>query len=215
MKLEKREKSLAAQHALGRIIRSLEALLVALGMLTFMACGRSHNTSWGEASRSGELGPGAFAIDTVTATATVKLVDYRTRTLTLQFPNGSTETYKASNAVANFDQIHDGDRVRAEVAEALAVSLRKAEAPPNAGDTMTVALAPRGAKPGMFVANTVETAARIEDIDAANRMVTLQDTAGGLKTVKVASNVNLADLKKGDDVVARYTQALALFVEKP
>lgn len=33
--------------------------------------------------------------------------------------------------------------------------------------------------------------------------------------LKVGPNVNLADLKKGDDVVVRYTQALAVLVEKP
>ena len=192
-------------------IRSLRLLPIVLAVVAVMACGKSNNQT-GSASRSEPL---AFAIDTVTATDTVKAVDYGTRALTLQSPNGTTETYHVGPDVVNFNQIHVGDKVRATVTEALAVSVRKTDAPPNAGDTVSVALAPKGTKPGMFVTKTEEVTSRITDVNRAARTITLAELAGGPKTVKLGPDVNVSDLKKGDDVVVRYTDALALYVEKP
>jgi len=146
----------------------------------------------------------------------VKAIDYTARTITLQSPNGATEIYRAGPNMVNFDQIHVGDKVRATVTEALAVSVRKAGTPPNVGDTVAVALAPKGSKPGMFVANPEEVTSKIKDVNPVTRTITLEGLAGTPKTVKLAPGaINLSDLKKGDDVVVRYTDALALYVEKP
>jgi hypothetical protein len=157
----------------------------------------------------------ALAIDSVTATNTVKSIDYKTRTVTLESPNGGTESYHAGPKMINFDQIHVGDKVRATVTEALAVSVRKAGTPPNVGDTVDVVLAPKGAKPGMFVANTEEATSKIMNVNRATRTITLAEVAGKPKTFNLGPDVDVSDLKKGDDVVVRYTDALALYVEKP
>jgi len=193
-------------------MRSLRLLPAVVAVVAVVACSKSHNET-GSASRSASE-PVALAIDTVTATDTVKAVNYKTRTVTLESPNGATETYHALPNMVNFDQIHIGDKVRATVTDALAVSVRKAGTPPNVGDTVAVALAPKGAKPGMFVANTQEATSKIVDVNRATRTITLAELAGGPKTVKLGPDVNVSDLKKGDDVVVRYTDALALYVEK-
>jgi hypothetical protein len=125
-----------------------------------------------------------------------------------------THTYKAGKDVVNFDRIRQGDKVRSTVSEALAISVRKAGVPSNARNTTTVSLAPKGAKPGIFAANTVEVKATIEAIDAAKRTITFREPTGEPRTIKLAPMVKLASLRKGDDVVVRYTQAVALFVEK-
>ena len=195
-------------------LESPEFVLVVLGLLTLFACGPSRDVTRGRASRSADVEPAAIAIDTATATATVKSIDYSTRTLTLESPSGVTHTYKAGNDVINFDRIRQGDKVRATVSEALAISVRKAGVPSNARNATTVSLAPKGAKPGIFVANTVEVNGTIESIDAAKRTITLRKPAGEPRTLKLAPTVKLANLRKGDDVVVRYTQAVALFVEK-
>jgi len=194
-------------------MRSLRLLPAVVAVVAVVACSKSHNET-GSASRSASE-PVALAIDTVTATDTVKAVDYKTRTVTLESPNGATETYYALPNMVNFDQIHIGDKVRATVTDALAVSVRKAGTPTNVGDTVAVALAPKGAKPGMFVANTQEATSKIVDVNRATRTITLAELAGGPKTVKLGPDVNVSDLKKGDDVVVRYTDALVLDVEKP
>ena len=194
-------------------VLSLSLLAGVLAIVVLIACGKSHDGT-GSAARSTN-GPVALAIDTVTATDTVKSIDHVARTVTLESPNGWPQKYKAGPEVINFDQIHVGDKVRATVAEALAVSVRKAGASPNVGDTFAVSLAPKGAKPGMFIANTVEATSKIEAIDPANRTITLEQLADRPKTIKLAPGVIVSDLKKGDGVVVRYTEALALYVEKP
>ena len=174
------------------------------------SCTRSRETARSQGDQ-----PAVVAIDTATSTAAVETIDYGTRTLTLKHPDGSITIYKAGKDVANFDQIHVGDTVNATVIEALAVSIRKAGEPPNVGEGVTVALAPKGSKPGMIVSDTDEITSKIESVDFANRTIVLDEVAGKPRTIKVAPRVNLADFKAGDDVVVRYTKALALFVEKP
>jgi hypothetical protein len=197
-----------------QLSQSPRFVLAVLGLLTLFACGKSRDVAGGHASRSADVEPAAIAIDTATATATVKSIDYSTRTLTLEIPGGATHTYKAGNNVIDFDRIRQGDRVRATVSEALAISVRKAGVPSNARNATTVSLAPKGAKPGILVANTVEVNGTIESIDAAKRTITLRKPAGESRKLKLAPMVKLANPRKGDDVVVRYTQAVALFVEK-
>jgi Cu/Ag efflux protein CusF len=157
----------------------------------------------------------AFAVDTYTATETVKAIDYETRTLTLESQDGATASYQASPDITRFDQIHVGDKVRATVTDALAVTVRRADAPPTVGEGVAVSLAPKGAKPGIFFERTAEATAKIVNVDPASRTITLTELAGGPKTIKLAPSANVSDLKKGDDVVVRYAHALALHVSKP
>jgi hypothetical protein len=166
------------------------------------------------ASRSANE-PVAYAIKTATATDTVKSIDYTNRLITLESPDGERETYHAGPSVINFDQIHVGNQVRATVAKALAVSVRKAGTPPNEGESTTVALAPKGEKPGILVTKTEEATSKIMDVNHTDRTITLAQLAGGPKTVQLAPDVDISGLKKGDGVVVRYTDAFAISVQKP
>ena len=158
---------------------------------------------------------GAAVIETFTATATVAAVDPVTRKVTLTAPDGRQTTYKASPDVVNFDQIRVGDKVNAVVTEEFAVFLRKKGLPPNDGEAALVALAPKGAKPGILLAEAREVTARITSIDPAARLVTLQFVEGGPKTIRVGPKVNLAGVMVGDDVTVRVSEALAVVVTKP
>jgi hypothetical protein len=193
--------------------RALPLAAAVLAAAALVSCGRSTNQS-GTASRAGTQ-PAAIAIDTVTNTDTVKAIDYGARKLTLETPEGTTETYQVTPEMTNFNQIRVGDKVRATVTEALAVGVRKKGMPPQAGEAVSVALAPRGAKPGMIVERTTEATAKITDINRMKRTVTLAEVRGGPRTLKLAPGVDAADLKKGDDIVVRYTDGLALRVETP
>ena len=191
--------------------RLTQSLPVVLG-LTLIACGTSRNPTTGQASRSEE--PAAVAVETSTATGTVKSIDYARRTITIENANGVSRTYVLGKNVVNFDQINKGDKIRSTVTEALAVSVRKAGDAANVGDAFTVSLAPKGEKPGIFVENTERVMAKIASIDTAKGTITFKQSFGVERTMKVAPTIELTDLKKGDVVVVRYTNALALFVEK-
>jgi len=99
--------------------------------------------------------------------------------------------------------------------DCFAVFVKKADAPPSADETETVALAPKGAKPGLIVADTQVVTAKIEAVNYRKRTVTLKGPEGQTRILKVGSNVkNFKEVKKGDEVVVRFTEALVILVEK-
>jgi Cu/Ag efflux protein CusF len=165
---------------------------------------------------AGAEGVARISLQKATATATVESIDPATRTITLKSADGGTRSIKLGKECVNFDQIKVGDQVHATLAQEIAVSVRKAGTQREAGVTGTaVALAPKGAKPGIIVVDTDEITAQIKSIDAANSAVTLAGSDGDTRTIKVGPDVKLSELKPGDDVTARVTQGVAIVVEKP
>jgi hypothetical protein len=158
---------------------------------------------------------GAIEVDAITATSKVTAVDPAKRTVTLVNEAGETNTYKLGKKVRNFDQIKVGDEVKATLLESVAVTVSKSSAPPEAGERGVVAVAPKGAKPGVVMAKTRSITAKIVSVDAQARTVTLEGPMGGKPAIKVGPKVNLDELQTGDDVTLRVTDALAIRVEKP
>jgi len=160
--------------------------------------------------------PAAAAIATETRTATVVAVDRDKRIVTLKNPEGKIAMVTLGKRAINFDQIKPGDQVRATMAEEVAVSIDKSGAPSTAEERRVVASAPKGARPGVIIADSKQVAAKIESIDPANRTITLAEPGGEKpRTVKVGRQVDLSQFKRGDDVSARVTEAMAIVVEKP
>lgn len=159
--------------------------------------------------------PAAMAVGEVKADFTVQSVDPATRMLTLKEADGSTFSCMAGKEVRNFDQIKVGDEVRAVMVDEIAVSVRKAGTQPSAGETDMVALAPKGAKPGMMMVKSDELTTKILGIDMGRRLLTLEGPQGKDKIIKAGPNVNLAELAKGDDVIVRWTRAMAVDVQAP
>ena len=158
---------------------------------------------------------GAIEVDAITATSKVTAVDPSKRTVTLTNDAGESNTYKLGKNVRNFDQIKVGDQVRATLLESVAVVVRKSNAPADAAEGRLVAVAPKGAKPGVIMAKAREITAKIVSVDTQARTVTVEGPMGGKPTIKVGPKVNLDELQQGDDVTLRVTDALAINVEKP
>jgi len=65
-------------------------------------------------------------------------------------------------------------------------------------------------------ANVVTMSAIVDDIDVATRKVTLRTADGKRTTLRVGPEVrNLAQVKKGDEVMVGYLEAVAIQVRKP
>jgi hypothetical protein len=158
---------------------------------------------------------GAIEVGAITATSKVTAVDAAKRTVTLNNEAGENNTYKLGKNVRNFDQIRVGDQVKATLLESVAVTVSKSSAAPDAGAQGVVAVAPKGAMPGVVMAKTRQITAKIVSVDAQARTVTVEGPMGGKPTIKVGPNVNLNELQPGDDVTLRVTDALAIRVEKP
>jgi hypothetical protein len=157
----------------------------------------------------------AIEVGAITATSKVTAVDPDKRTVTLTNDAGETNTYQLGKNVRNFDQIKVGDHVKATLLESVAVAVSKSSAAPDAGARGVVAVAPKGAMPGVIMAKTRQITAKIVSVDTAARTVTVEGPMGGKPTIKVGPKVNLDQLQTGDDVTLRVTDALAIRVEKP
>jgi hypothetical protein len=147
--------------------------------------------------------PGAIAIELVVSRATVDAIDYEKRTVTVKLPDGTAQTIEAGPEVKNFDQGKVGDLVNTTFVESIAVFIRMSDAP-------------KRAKPGDAVTNTVLLTAKVETIDHTHRTVTLKSPQGNMKTLKVGRDVtNFVLMKEGDHVVVRSTEPLAITGETP
>ena len=190
-------------------------LMVALGSATAAAPVHAQTAPGQSPAASVPDRPGVVYADRTRTTATVEAVDTDKRTVTLKGAGGRTVILKVPPEARNFDQIRVGDKVAAEYIDAVAIFVRKSDAPPAAGQTMKVTVAPKGEKPAGMVVDTIEVTARVEAIDPATRTVTLRGPDGGTKTIKVDERVQrLDEVKPGDEVVVRHTEALAIAVSR-
>jgi hypothetical protein len=154
-------------------------------------------------------------VQSVSGTATVDAIDKEKRMVTLKFADGKTQSLKLGPEVRNFDQIAVGDQVKATYAESVAIAVRKSDEKPTAATTQTVQVAPKGAKPGVIVTDTSEITAKVEAIDYTKRTVALKGPEGNVRTFSVDKSVQkFKNVKVGDEVVVRVTEALAIVVEK-
>ena len=159
--------------------------------------------------------PGGVVVDVTEVSGEVTAVDYQKKMVTLKGPEGNIITLHAKNA-RNLNKVKIGDMVNAKFIESLAVFVQKAGSPPSAEQAQAVSLAPKGEMPAGVVAQTTQITANVEAIDYKNRTVTLKGPEGGVRTIKVGNNVKrLDEVKVGDQVVLRITEALALDVTKP
>jgi hypothetical protein len=165
--------------------------------------------------------PGAVEPAAVTATqqytvqAVVEAIDAPARRLTLRAPGGRIITMDVPPQVRNFPQIAVGDRVRADYRDAVAVSIRRPGTGAQIRDEKVVSLAPPGQAPAASSVRTVELTATVTAIDASQRLLTMRGPRGNERTIHVDPSVErLGDLKVGDAVVVRLTEAVVLAVEK-
>jgi ribosomal 50S subunit-recycling heat shock protein len=159
--------------------------------------------------------PGAIVVDVVEWSGKVTAVDLTKRTVTLEGPSGRVATVNAKNA-RNLDQVKIGDTVKIRYAEETAIFVRKTDAAPQATEANAVELAPKGEKPGGVVTDTIEITANVEAIDYQTRAIALKGPLGNTRIFKVSDAVErFNEIKAGDQVVVRVTEAIALAVVTP
>jgi Cu/Ag efflux protein CusF len=163
------------------------------------------------------LPSGTVSAGTVSATATVKALDLKTRRVTLQRADGSLVKFRANDEVRNLAQVKVGDEVTVTYYEALAYEVRKPGegAPPGASVAAGVDRAKLGEKPGAAAAQVTTVTATIAAIDKPAMTVTLRSPDGELTTIKARDPEKLNRVSVGDLVDITYTEALGISVEAP
>lgn len=187
-------------------------------LLTFTSCSSTPSTAKFETTSAGAYQqgvPGGVVVETHTLTADVTGIDAASRKVTLLTSDGKKTTVKCGPEVINFDQIRTGDYLKVTVTEQLVAYLADAGAPPNDRGAAVVALAPRGAKPGGVIADTVQVTATITAIDLNTHKAQLTFPDGTTRKVAVRKDVDLTKRQVGERVVIRITEMLAISVEKP
>lgn len=159
--------------------------------------------------------PGGEASQLVVVTATVEKIDLETREVTLKGGDGKLETVKVGPEARNLGQVKVGDKVTMKYYQALAIAVTPPGNAPSVTEATEVQRAPLGEKPAGQVSKVVEATATVEALDLLKRTVTLKGPKGNVRTFKVGDQVRLDQVKVGDQVVTRYTEALAISVEKP
>ena len=155
--------------------------------------------------------PGRVITSTARREAIVESVNKETREIKVLDANGKIHKFVAGEMVANFDQIDPRDRIVTEYLESVAVFVVP-EGTPEMGDMGLVEVAPLGEKPGMAMADTYMIAARVDAVDTDTRIVTLRGKDGFQTAIRVADDIELANLKVGDEVRMRVTEAVAISV---
>ncbi len=160
--------------------------------------------------------PGVAEGELVVVTAKVKAIDKKKRVVTLKSSEGKEFKVKCGPEVRNFPQIRVGDDVTAEFLETVELFVTGADEKHEPSESTAVKRAPKGAKPGVAAVRSVEVAATVTAIDYPSRMVTLQGPEGKILKVKAGPEVKrFAEIKQGDSVVARYTEAMSIKVTSP
>ena len=150
----------------------------------------------------------------VTATAVVQAVDQKNRLLTLKGEDGKVFTIKVGDEVRNLAQVYAGDTVKATYHQALAVQLDTIKGTGVNQQIVTVSAgrAPAGQMPAGAVEEKVEMIGTILAVDKVKRTVLVQGAVHHV-TLQIPADMDVKDLKAGDQVRAVYTQELAVAVE--
>jgi hypothetical protein len=184
----------------------LAAAVVALALLPLSAAGQTRTAPMA----------GGMVVESMQMSAKVVAIDQARHTVTLQMPSGKSRVFRVGKNVKNLGQLKVGDTISATLVDALAMRVEKGGPKPGATETTTVMLSPKGAHERMIVADTIRLVGKVEKVDARNRTISIMGPAHQTRMFKVGPNVkNLSSLKPGDDVVVRYTEALAIGLRKP
>lgn len=192
--------------------KTLLASAIAFATLGFPALAQQPGTAGGTivASEPGRV----VAAREAQVSAQVVGLDKTTRTVTLKGPKGNVVDIVAGDEVRNFDQIKVGDFVVARYVQSLTLELRKTKAGIREGTEREAAVrAQPGERPAGAVGRQVTVIADVIGVNPKGKTITLRGPKGNVVTLDVHNPDQFKVVKKGDQVEAVYTEALAMSVE--
>jgi len=190
-------------------------LVLLIGSFGVLAANAIAQEAKPAAGKEAAAKPRIVIADVVEMKTKVDAVDQAKRLVTLTTPDGETVTVKAGPAVKNLDQVKAGDELVVKAYESIALFVRKGSEAPSASETMAVAVAAKGQEPSAVIVDSQEIKATVEAVHPALRKITLKGPDGKKRTFKVHEDYKaLGEIKKGDELVVRHTEALAISIEK-
>jgi hypothetical protein len=158
--------------------------------------------------------PGKVAMArAVKASALVTAIDAASRTLTLKGPEGRLFELVAGDEVRNFDQIKVGDSVVVTYMRGLTMEVKKGGGIRESTDKTDAARAKPGEKPAGAVGRQVTVVADVVAVDQKKKTITLKGPKGNVVELDVQNPDHFKVVKKGDQVLVDYVEAVAVSVE--
>jgi hypothetical protein len=161
------------------------------------------------------VAPGKAAVaQAVEVRAVVVGIDKAGRTVDLKGPKGRVVTLAVSEEAKNFDQVQLGDHVVVRYMRALSLELKKTgSAIMERSEKSDAVVAKPGERPGAAAGRQVQVMANVVAVNAKTKTVTLKGPKGNTLDLVLEDPKQVANIKKGDQVEAIYTEAIAISVE--
>lgn len=153
---------------------------------------------------------------TKTVTANVTAIDLKTRHVTLQLPDGTSQTFAVGQQARNLPQVKVGDQVIVQYKEAIEIDVTPADPTkplPQPTEAVVAERADAGKKPEGVVARTVLLTGTVEAYDPAKKIAVIKGSGGKTVEVEVKHPERWTNVKVGDTVTAKYSEALAIAVQ--
>ena len=146
-------------------------------------------------------------------TGTITDIDYATREMTLQNPEGKRETFVVDKKVQRFNEARVGDKVSMEYHLGYNAEVRKPtpeeeRTPLLVLDTST--RAGSGAAPAAHDTRRIRAVVTIEGLNRAAQTVTVKGPRGKYFVAKVADPSRLERVNIGDTILMTFTEATAI-----
>ncbi len=149
---------------------------------------------------------------TISVSAVVDAIDYKTREVTLDTMKGKV-TVVVSEDVKNLDKVKKGDTVTVAYHEGLLAEARPATEAEKAQPLQeTVKGSAGGDKPKGGIGYQVKAVTTLVAMDKAKQEMTFKGPRGKVETIHVEDPKNFDKVKVGDTVVFTYTEAVAVSV---
>ena len=145
---------------------------------------------------------------------TVVAINPETRWVVLQGPRGNLHTFQVNEDIPNLNKVMVGDTVTATYVESIAIYLRQSSEPTAAATANVTTVKPKG-RPAVTRVAVTEARVKVTAVDQAARTLTVTGPLGNVVTYNVDPAVKaFSKVKIGDDIVVRYTEAIAIEVTK-
>lgn len=166
-------------------VKLLPLVLIATGGLFAAGCWTVPNANVQPDGTPGLIQDG-IVVDSVLESAVVSAKDDNLHTLTLTLADGTSKTYEIEPDLKNSDNVHNGQTIKANVTEQLAVYLLQ-----------------NGGLPDGSTAQSLGVSARVLTVDPSYRLLTVQYANGQSETFKPGIGTRLEKMAPGDIVVIK------------
>jgi hypothetical protein len=193
----------------------MKKLLLAIAVAAAPALALAQQAPAPQAMEIKAVGEGkAAGARMIELSAAVVGIDKAARSVDLKGPDGRVVTLHVGDEVKNFDQIQLGDNVVTRFMQSITLELKKGgKGIMSRTDSSDAVRAQPGDRPGVAAGHQIHVIANVVEVNKKKMTVTLKGPRGNYMDLQLQDPKQIARVKKGDQVEAVFTEAVAVTVE--